>query len=103
MTNSKYVYQVLTQDEQDEIMVSFIHGQERDLYCHMLSQERYREMLRTLPEGDWRKHIAKMEKEVTDRLAQVQSIIDATTPQLPSAEWIAAAKARLAEKAAKGA
>jgi hypothetical protein len=93
-----YTYKLLTDDEKDEIMAAFIHAQERDLYCHTLGLERYNEILKNVAEGPWKKRIQALQREVILRLAEVESIITATTPQLPSSERLAAAKDRLAAK-----
>ena len=34
-------YQILSQDEQDDIVISFLHSQERDKFAHGLNLERY--------------------------------------------------------------
>ena len=91
-------YQVLSQDEQDDIIVSFMHGQERDKYCHELNLQRYTEMLKTLEAGKWRDQVLKLQEETNSRLAEVNSIIDVTKAQMPTPEHIAAAKQRLATK-----
>jgi len=44
-------YEILTQEEQDEIVVSYLHSQERDEYCHEINLNRFNEMLATLPAG----------------------------------------------------
>ncbi|HUV56508.1 MAG TPA: hypothetical protein VMV84_04675 [Dehalococcoidales bacterium] len=91
-------YNVLSQEEQDEIIVSFMQAQERDDFCHQLNLSRYETMLKTLPEGDWKSRVAKLRAETVQRLAEVRSIIAATEPQLPSAERLAVAKNRLLVK-----
>ena len=88
-------YQVLSQDEQDDIIVSFMLSQERDKYCHSLNLERYTEMLKTLEAGPWRDRVTKLKDDTVSRLAEVDSIIAVTTPQMPPAERLAAAIARL--------
>jgi hypothetical protein len=91
-------YRVLSQDEQDEIIVAFMQAQERDLYCHQLNLARYNQMLSKLPDGEWKSQIIKLRDETAKRLDEVQSIIAATESQLPPAEQIEAAKTRLASK-----
>ncbi|MBA7571863.1 hypothetical protein ES708_13632 [subsurface metagenome] len=88
-------YQILSQEEQDDIIVSFMLGQERDKYCHELNLQRYTEMLKTLKAGEWRDRVSKLEGETVSRLAEVNSIIGVTTPQMPSPERITAAKQRI--------
>ncbi|KKM64549.1 hypothetical protein LCGC14_1500320 [marine sediment metagenome] len=94
------VYQVLTQDEQDDIKVSFLLSQERDKYCHELNLERYAAMLEALEDGEWKTRVTKLHDETAGRLAEVDSIIAATLPQMPASERIEAAKLRLKAAAA---
>jgi len=94
-------YQLLTQDEQDDIKVAFMLSQERDKYCHELNKERYEAMLQTLEDGEWKKRVEKLHAETVSRLAEVDSIIAATLPQMPSQERIDASMVRL--EAAKAA
>jgi hypothetical protein len=91
-------YNVLSQDEQDEIIVAFMQAQERDLFCHQLNLERYNRMLETLADGEFKSHITKLRDETAKRLAEVQAIIAATECQLPPQERIEAAKTRIASK-----
>ncbi len=91
-------YQVLSQDEQDDIIISFMLAQERDKYCHELSLQRYATMLKTLGAGEWHDRISKLQAETVSRLAEVNSIIDATRAQMPPLDRIAVAKARLVAK-----
>ncbi|KKK67672.1 hypothetical protein LCGC14_2951740 [marine sediment metagenome] len=88
-------YQILTENEQDNIKVSFLLSQERDAYCHGLNLERYDAMLETLDDGDWKLRVTKLRAETAGRLAEVSSIITATLPQMPSSQRIQAAKLRL--------
>jgi hypothetical protein len=94
-------YQLLSQDEQDEIQASFLLGQERDLFCHELNAARYTKLLKNIPEGEWKKQIEGSLKDTLSRIDQVTRIINASA--LPSQERLATAKARLEGKAAKGA
>lgn len=88
-------YEVLTQEEQDEIMVGFLLSQERDEFCHSLNLERYEKMLADIPEGPWRKRIIKLRDETVGRLAEVRSILEATRAQLPPRGRIEGALARI--------
>lgn len=90
-----YQFKVLSEEERDRILVEFLEAQERDLFCHYVNLERYDEMLRTLPPGEWRNHIAKLREETAKRLEEVESIIAATLPQLPPEERLERAKAAL--------
>ena len=88
-------YQVLSQGDQDDITVSFMLSQEQEKYCLELNLQRYEKMLRTLEAGTWRVQIEKLQTDSTSRLAEVNSIVEATKAQMPSAERISAAVARL--------
>ncbi len=44
-------YTVLTQDEQDDILIQFMQAQERDHFAHTINEARYTQMLKTLPDG----------------------------------------------------
>jgi hypothetical protein len=92
-------YKILTQDEQDEIVVAFMQSQERDAFTHQINLDRFDAMLPSLPEGNWKSRISELRAETAQRLAEVQSIIAATEDTLPSQERIDAAIARLAAKA----
>jgi len=88
-------YLTLSQDDQDDVLVAFMHSQENDSYSHTVNQQRYREMLRTLPDGAFKIRIQELLNQTNARLAEVTSIIENTTPQMPPQARIAAALARL--------
>ncbi|MBA7541718.1 hypothetical protein ES705_34034 [subsurface metagenome] len=90
------VYQVLSQENQDDIIVSFMLSQERDKYCLELNLERYTVMLKTLGAGKWRDQVVKLQAESTSRLAEVDSIIEASKAQMPPPGRLAATEQRLA-------
>jgi len=91
-------YQLLSQDEQDDTIVSSLLAQERDHFCHTTNLQRFEEMLKTLPEGAWRTRITQLRDDTKARLAEVDSILKALKAQLPPAERLAAAKKRLTTK-----
>ena len=93
-----YQFKVLEQNEQDDIIVSFLLTQERDKYCHQLNLNRYDEILKTLSDGKWKKKITMLRIESAERLAEVDSIIAATERQLPPDKRFQAAKSRLKQK-----
>lgn len=93
-----YNYVLLTEEEKDDITVSFLKSQERDMYCHEVNIERYNTMLPTLPEGDFKKRIQHLLNDENKRKTEIESIIVATVPKLPSKERVAAAKIRLEQK-----
>lgn len=90
---------VLTQDEQDEILVDYLRAQERDLFTHGINVERFEAILTTqIADADWEAKLIGLRDEGMSRIREVQGIIDATVPQLPSQARIdvalAAIKAR---------
>lgn len=91
-------YVVLDQDERDEIIVSYLKAQERDLFCHRINLERYNEMLKTLPEGKFKSHINDLRLQTLEKLSEVESIINATKRQLPPLERINTALMRINQK-----
>lgn len=93
-----YNYTLLTDEEKDDMVVSFLKSQERDMYCHEINIERYDTMLKTLPEGDFKKRVQELFRDEKKRKAEIESIIIATVPKMPSAERITAAKLRLEQK-----
>ena len=88
-------YSVLTDDEKDDIIVNFTRAQERDHYCHSINLERYDEMLKTLPTGDFRNDIEKRKADTQSRIAEVEKILEATAAQMPDAARIEAAMQRI--------
>jgi len=92
-------YQLLTQDEQDDITVAFMLSQERDKYCHEVNKARYVTMLSALEDGDFKVRITKLHAETAGRLAEVNSIIAATVPEMPTQARIDASMVRIAAKA----
>lgn len=94
-------YQVLSQDEQDEIAVSFMLSQERDKFCLELNSARFDEMLKTLEDGEWKTRVAQLRAETSKRLVEVNSIIEATKPTMPPSARVEAAKLRLKAKETK--
>jgi hypothetical protein len=95
-------YKILSQDEQDEIIVSFMQAQERDEFTHKINLERFDRMLENLPEGEWRSRVAKLRTDTAQRLEEVRSIIAATEPQLPPDERVQKAKTRLDSRQTAG-
>ena len=88
-------YQLLTEEERDAIIVEFMKAQERDKFCHEINLQRYEAMLRTLPDGEWKNSIQKLRDETVERLGEVNSIIEATKPQVPPVERISKALQKL--------
>lgn len=95
-----YTYKCLSQEEQDEILVTFLKAQEMDLYCHQINLERYDAMLKALPDGEFRSRIQQLRDETESRIAEVTSILEATVAQLPPPDRLQAAVARVTQKEA---
>ncbi|MCX7800087.1 MAG: hypothetical protein N2109_07065 [Fimbriimonadales bacterium] len=94
-------YRVLSQEEMDDIVVEFFAAQERDMFCHELNKQRYEEMLKVLPEGEYRQRVARLLAETNERMAEVEAIIAKTEPQLPPTARVQAAAQRIKAKSAK--
>jgi hypothetical protein len=77
-------YKTLTQEERDDLIVSFYQSQERDLFLHQINKERYEEILKTAKEGDFRAKIERLLLETESRIANVSQIVQATEKQLPN-------------------
>jgi ferritin-like metal-binding protein YciE len=95
-----YEYQLLTQEEQDEIIAAFLKAQERDLFTHRLNLQRFEAMLPSLPAGEFKQRIQQLRNETIDRIAEVEAIIEKTLPQAPPIERMKAAIARVEQVAA---
>ena len=95
-------YQVLSQDEQDDTIVAFMLSQERDKFCHELNLQRYKNILNKAKKSEWASRIAGLHADTLKRLAEIDSIIEATRPQMPLAKRLEAAKQRLLERANRG-
>ena len=92
-------YQVLSQDEQDDIVVGFMLSQERDKFCHELNLGRYESMLPGLPDGEWKERVTQLRSETANRLVEVNSIIEASINKLPPPERLELARQRLQARA----
>lgn len=93
-----HIYQLLTQDEQDEIIAEYIKAQERELFCHELNLQRFEQMLPALPEGEWKQRIKQLHTETIARISEVESIMKATVKQAPPTERLQAAMERVKAK-----
>jgi hypothetical protein len=94
-----YQYQLLTQEEQDEIIATFLKAQERDLFTHRLNLQRFEAMLPSLPAGEFKQRIQQLRNETIDRIGEVEAIIEKTLPQAPPVERMQAAIARVEQRA----
>lgn len=91
-------YKTITQDEKDEILTGTLMSQERDLYIHNINKERYESMLQNLPAGEFKARIERLLAETNMRIVEINSILAALTPQLPSDEKINQAVSRIQDK-----
>ncbi len=91
-------YQILGQDERDEIVVSFMLSQERDKFFHELNLERYNAMLGTLKDGEWKQRVAQLKADTEKRLVEVDSIIEATRLGMPPLGRVTTAYERIQAK-----
>lgn len=96
---AKYEFKVLSQDEQDDIVVEFLLAQERDLFCHQLNAERFTNMdIEAIKDQKLKSHMGQMVSDTDSRIEQVQGIVDATQRQLPPKNRLDAAIARVRAK-----
>ena len=86
---------MLTREEQDDLIVQTYKSNEKDLFVHQLNQTRFLDMLVSLPDGEWKVRIQKLSDDTASRILEVQSIVDATEPQLPNAAAITESLGRL--------
>lgn len=92
-------FTLIDDKEKDDLIVGFMLAQERDKLSHFLNRERYDSILETGDlDDEWRTQITKLRDETVKRLKQVESIITATKPQMPSETRITAARNRLLVK-----
>jgi hypothetical protein len=90
----------LTQDEQDDQIVSFYANQERDKNSLEINIARYQLMLPGLPEGAFKSRIQSLLSQSQERLVEISAIMAATELQLPAQERLQASLARLQSKGA---
>jgi len=89
-------YDLLTQEEQDDIVIGFLRAQQLDHFTHTLNLARYKDMLAMLPargatnykdfSGNaitWKQRVQILHDETVDRIAEVEAIITATEKAAP--------------------
>lgn len=84
----KYKYKVLSEEEKDDCLVSFLKGQEFDHYTHTINLERYQKLYDLLEEWTFKEKIKVSIIETENALKDVGAIIECTILQLPSVERI---------------
>jgi len=98
MANRTYIF--MTKEQEYDALLETHMSNERDHAIHVLNRDRFTMMLATLPEGPFRQRIVKLLEETASRILEVESILDATIPQLPKTQ--AERDAALARLKAKG-
>lgn len=93
---AEITYQFLTEEEKHDMIVPFLHAQERDHYAHSINKERYERILldKTLT-PQFRSRIQDLLNQTNDRLHEVTHIMEKTRAQLPAPEAVEAAKQRM--------
>lgn len=90
-------YKTLTQEEKDDIIVSFLHQQEIDHLCHTINKQRYEKIINDpeIVDSKFKDRIRQLKLEIELRLFEVEKIIEHTQFQLPSEERIKSASKRI--------
>lgn len=76
------------QYDKDRSIVEFLEGQERDHYHHIINKQRFETLVRDLSDGEFRNKISMLLGQTISEIENVEAIIAATIPQLPSEEVI---------------
>ncbi len=94
---TKIDYKTLTQEEKDDIIVSFLHQQEIDHLCHSINRERYEKIINDpeIVDSNFKDRIKQLKLEIELRLFEVEKIIEHTQFQLPPEERIRSASDRM--------
>lgn len=71
-------YKILGKREQKKVVREYLLQQEREHYCHAINLARYAELLRVLPDGEFRTRIGQLHAECQARMAEVEAIVKAT-------------------------
>lgn len=88
-------FKTLTLDEQNDAIVSTFYANELDLFSHTANKSRFELILQGTLSAEFRTRIEKLLSDTNVRIAEVQAILDATIPQLPSDTEISASMARI--------
>lgn len=78
-------YKTISQEEKDKALVSFLKGQEMDLFLANINKDRYRELLKNdkISQG-FREKIEKLLESTLLQITDVEAVVEATEKQLPS-------------------
>lgn len=90
-------YKTISQEEKDDMIVSFMHQQEIDHLCHSINKERYERLIEdvNIPEGEFKDRLRKLKDEVLCRMFEVERIMEHTKQQLPPSDRIESAIKRM--------
>lgn len=91
-------YVVLTEDDQDDMIVAFMLAQERDQFLHTVNKARYVALNASLAPSVFKTRIETLLNETNSRLTEVDAILAETVGQLPNAARRNAAITRLKAK-----
>lgn len=93
-------YELLTQDEMDDMLAETLLAQERDLFMHRINRERFQAIIDD-PEtpAKFRERVTHLRDETDERLAEVGGIVRALKPQLPEKARLDAARTRIEARA----
>jgi hypothetical protein len=75
-------YMQLSQQYRDDAIAEAMHGREREHFHYALDHANFTEMLKTLPDGDYKTMIAKRLQETASRMAEVDLIHSALAAQV---------------------
>jgi len=102
------IYQVLSQAEQDDMILQTVYGLEASHAAHAVNIARYTAMLPTIPDtlllpsGQlFRDRIAELLKTEQAALDQHEHLLDQAVPQLPKGQDLLDAKARFTARQGK--
>jgi hypothetical protein len=89
-------YQVLTEEEQHDMLLGTLYAQERDHWLHTVNKERYEAILadKTISQA-FRSQVQNLLQQTDARIHEVTHIIEKLRPQLPPAEHLQAAVVRI--------
>ena len=91
-------YKTLSIEEQNDLIVRTYYGNESDLFSHLANKARFEAILATATDPEWRARIQNLLDDTNKRIMEVQSILAATDPQLPSDVEIAASMTRIRQR-----
>lgn len=94
-------YHLLTEDEHHEDLASHLKATERDHALHVTNKARYELMLQSDLSPAFRQRIEHLLAETTERLGEVEAILNAMRAQMPAPVVMKAAIQRMEMKQAR--